>query len=203
MATTRLILRAAIIAKLYSPRRPTSSAADSGGSTSTILDSVLAPAAQSEDFLRAWIYVTTLQGSGPAVGSIARVTNVDFSGSTSTLTVAPVFTSATEDGMEYEIHYVFHPDDVNDAIDDVIRDGTRGALGALATDSATTVFERDVLVNGVLAMLKRRMASLVGEEDFSRVTFEADTHEQNYIDGLIRSGYPPLQATRVNRQVQE
>ncbi len=190
MATTRIVLRADIIERLYSPSFPTSSESTAGGSTTTILDSVLSPGAESEDYVGAWIYVTELQGSGPAVGSVSRVTQVDFSGSTSTLTLAPAFASATESGMEYEIHYEFHPTEVNNVINEVIRFGARGAQAALSADSSTTTLEQDVVVAGVLARLKRKL-SISGPESEKMKNLEAaQQNEIEFFAGLTRAGYP-------------
>jgi len=264
VSTTRKALRQDIIRRLYSPKYPAASESTADGSTTTILDSLLSPSAQSEDFIRAWIYIrsqptaidstSTVTGAhnttttnlvvsasgvftvgdgiqvtvatvtetmrvtvivdgtnltvvrgiqdstavtmaggeainivGPAIGEATRVTNVDFSGATSTLTLAPALSAATVNEMEYEIHYVFHPEDVNDSINDVIHSGSRGALDALTTDAGTTTFEAAVLLAGVLATLKRGLAAR--GIDSERYINEARQYEDEYLDGLVRLGY--------------
>lgn len=54
---------------------------------------------------------------GPAIGEIARVVNVDFSGTTSTLTLAPGFSASLVSGQEYERHRKVRPNIINDKLD--------------------------------------------------------------------------------------
>ena len=57
---------------------------------------------------------------GPAVGEVSRVTNVNFSGSTSTLTLLPALSCSLVSGQEYELHYDFHPTKVNELLDELL-----------------------------------------------------------------------------------
>lgn len=194
MSTTRKVLRQAIIRRLYSPHRPTASATTSGGAgTTDVIDTILAPAGMSEDFVRAWVYVIEAPAvDGPAIYTIVRCTAVDFSGSNTFITIDPAFSAAIETAKDYEIHYVFHPDAINDLINDIIRDGSRSALSAMSVDGDTTIFERDLILDGALYVLKRRLALReTGQESF-RLKMEARLHESNYRSGLIISGYQPL-----------
>ena len=192
-------LRLDVLKKLDPTSEPKSSACTANSDALTVIkDTVLAPAAQSEDFVGDWIYIrsqptavatatpstvdgahnnstTTLvvtagtdflagdgiqvtvatvtetmrvtgistndltvvraiQGStavtmagseaitivGPAIGEIARVTNVDFSGSTSTLTIAPGFSASPMDTQEYERHRKVRPNLINDKLDTIL-----------------------------------------------------------------------------------
>lgn len=195
MAITRKVLRQAIIRRLYSPHRPTASTTTAaGGDTVTIKDSILSPAGMTEDFVKAWIYIIEAPAvDGPAIYTIVRCTSVDFSGSTSSITIDPVFSAAIETAKDYEIHYVFHPESINDLINDLIRDGSRGALSAMSADGDTTTFERDLILDGALYILKRRLSMRETGQEAFRLKQESQFHESNYRTGLIISGYQPLE----------
>ena len=202
MATTRKVLRQAIIQRLYSPRRPTASATTSaGGDTSTIIDTILSPAGLTEDFVSAWIYIIEApSSSGPAIYTIVRCTNVDFSGSNSKITISPVFSAAIETAKDYEVHYVFHPDSINDLINDIIRDGSRDALSTMSLDGDTTTFEYDLILDGSLFVLKRRLSTRESGQEAFRLKKEAQLHESNYRSGLVRGGYQPLAILQVEEE---
>jgi hypothetical protein len=57
---------------------------------------------------------------GPALFEVARVTNVDFSSSTSNLTTSPAFTGSMVSGTDYELHYKYYPVYVEDLIGEVL-----------------------------------------------------------------------------------
>lgn len=57
---------------------------------------------------------------GPAIGEIARVTNVDFSGSLSNLTLAPSLSCSLISGTDYEIHYKFYPNNIRDKANEIL-----------------------------------------------------------------------------------
>ncbi len=202
MSTTRKVLRQAIIQRLYSPRRPTASTTTSEDADKTIVtDTILSPAGLTEDFVGAWIYVIEApSGTGPAIYTIVRCTAVDFSGSTSTLTISPAFSIEIEGTKDYEIHYVFHPDEINDLINDIIRDGSRDALSALSVDGDTTTFEYDLILDGALFVLKRRLSTRETGQEAFRLKKEAQFHESNYRSGLIRGGYQPLSILRAEEE---
>ncbi|KKK80204.1 hypothetical protein LCGC14_2825830, partial [marine sediment metagenome] len=82
-------------------------------------DAALAPAAESEDFVGDWIYIREAVTSGPAIGDIARVTAVDFSGTNSTLTFAPALT-AVQSGTDWERHRKVRPNIINDRLDIIL-----------------------------------------------------------------------------------
>ena len=99
---SRANLRLDVMKRLDALAVPLSSAATSlSADTTSLNDTLLAPAAQSEDYIGNWIYIRDDTGAGPAVGEIARVTDADFSGSNSKLTVAPAFSVAVISGQAY------------------------------------------------------------------------------------------------------
>ena len=195
MATTRKVLRQAIIRRLYSPHRPTASATTSAGSdTTTVTDTILSPAGLTEDFIGAWIYIIEAPAvAGPAIYTIVRCTSLDFSIGNSDITISPAFSDVIETAKDYEVHYVFHPDDINNLINDIIRDGSRGALSALSVDGDSTTFERDIILDGALSTLKRRLSIRKSGQEAFRLKKEAQFHEINYRAGLGLSGYQPLE----------
>lgn len=113
-------LRQQVIRRLYEDRFPVVSTTTSLGSTTALNDTVLSPNSQLEDFKGAWVLIAELVASGPAVGEVAQVTNVDFTGSASQLIVSPAFTAAVQNGTDYELHYEFHPRHVREAINRVL-----------------------------------------------------------------------------------
>ncbi len=137
--TTRLDIRQKVVKKLDSPRYPIVSAATSlAGGTTVLEDTGLAPGSQTEDFIGAWIYIADDVGAGPSVGEIARVTNVNFTGTNSQLIVAPAFSAAVINAQAYEIHRQFHPTHVADKIDEILENLRRDIyipLGALSANS--------------------------------------------------------------------
>ena len=54
---------------------------------------------------------------GPAIGEIVRVTNVDFSGTTSQLTIGIALSASLVDTQEYERHRKVRPNIINDKLD--------------------------------------------------------------------------------------
>ncbi len=138
---------------------------------------------------------------GPALNEITRVTDTKFSGKSSVLTLAPALSCRMIAGQEFEIHYVFYPERINSIINTVNRMGSRGALGDMTTDTATTVMELDVLVEGVLAQLKRRLSiddSKINESQVLAV--ESLQHEEEFNQGLVRIGYRKEPAITKERQ---
>ena len=65
---------------------------------------------------------------GPAVGEIARVTDVDFSGSNSKLTIAPALSASLVSGTDYEIHYKFYPNQIRDKANEILENIRRPIL---------------------------------------------------------------------------
>ena len=201
MPTTTLVtIRQKVAKKLYAGRFPIVSTTTSNSDSRTLLiDTVLSPAAQIEDFIEAWIIVAEapsatvtslaaealdatetvftvdngteflagdgikvdsevmrvtsissndltvvrgIQGTtaathldnatitivGPALQETARVTDVDFSGSNSTLTLAPSFTASLITGTDYEIHYKFYPQHLRDKINEILENLRRDIL---------------------------------------------------------------------------
>ena len=141
---TRALLRVDVLKKLDPVSEPKTSSTTSGGSTTTLLDSLLAPAAESEDFVGDWIYIAEKQGSGPEVGEIARVTAVDFSGSNSTLTLAPALTATLETGADYERHRKVRPNIINDRLDVIL-----GLLRQNVLLPVTVIEDGDMETSGV------------------------------------------------------
>ena len=119
--TTRKVLRQNIIKRLYKPRHPIVSATTTTASdTTSLIDSILAPAGQTEDFRGAWVLITETGATGPVLGTIVRVTNTSFSGSNTALTIAPAFSAALLTGIDYELHYKYHPNYVEFLIDEIL-----------------------------------------------------------------------------------
>ena len=214
-------LRLDVLKKLDPVSEPKSSACTSDADSLTVLkDTILAPAAQAEDFMGDWLYVrstpdgvasgstvdgahntttTTLavtagtdflvgdairivvssvveisrvtgistndltvvraiQGStavsmsggeavlivGPAIGEIRRVVNVDFSGTTSQLTVAPGFSGSLVDTQQYERHRKVRPSLINDKLDVIL-----GLLRQNVLLPVTAVTDGDMETSGV------------------------------------------------------
>ena len=108
---------------------------------------------------------------GPAVGEIARVTNTNFSGSTSQFTLAPALSASLVSGTEYEIHYHFYPNQIRDKANEILgnvrhpiflplslitngdfenssgadTDWTAGGTATLANETTTVLFGRQSL----------------------------------------------------------
>jgi hypothetical protein len=114
--TTRKNIRQKACKKLYAQHFPITSTTTGVGTTTALLDNVLGPAAQSEDFIRAWVYIA--ESGGPAVGEISRVTN--FAPANSQLTVSPAFSAAVGTGLDYELHYKFHPSQVHEKMNELL-----------------------------------------------------------------------------------
>ena len=190
MSVTRILLRQDIIKRLYAPRK-TLSETTAGASANTVIDDTLFfPSTELEDFMGSWIYIVEDNDPGPEIGEVSRVI---YSSSGDRVVVSPPFTASTATSTDYEIHYKFHPEDINDVIDDIIRVGTRGALGALASDTSTTTLERDIVVDGALSILKRHLAVGKNQMEAEHLNEEAQFHEDRFRAGILRSGYPPLE----------
>ncbi len=200
VTTTLKTLRQKVAKKIYAARFPIVSTTTSDSDSLTlVIDTLLSPAAQIEDFIEAWIFVAeqptkidsgknineggeysatdttlTMEAShgiivgdgiqieseilrvtavdtndltvvrgiqstiaathadgtdvyiiGPAVGEVARVTDVGFSGSNSQLTVAPGFTASLVSGTDYEVHYKFYPVHIRDKINEILENVRR------------------------------------------------------------------------------
>ena len=62
----------------------------------------------------------------------------------------------------------------------------------MSVDGDSTTFERDLILDGALYILKRRLSLReTGQESF-RLKQESFLHEFNYRSGLTISGYQPL-----------
>lgn len=115
--------------KLYAPRYPivgtTTAEGDGSGTANTtaLTDSVLAPSGQVEDFNSVFILIT----DGSQAGDVVRVVNTDFDGSNSFLTFGPAVSTQLASGVEYEVHYIFHPDEFNDRINELL-ENVRGEM---------------------------------------------------------------------------
>ena len=81
---------------------------------------------------------------GPAIGEIARVTAVDFSGSTSSLTLAPGFSASLIGGAEYERHRKVRPNIINDRLDVIL-----GLLRQNVLLPVTVIEDGDMETSGV------------------------------------------------------
>jgi hypothetical protein len=217
--STLRVLRQAIINKLYFTHDIVVSTTTSVGTSLTdIIDSMLAPSAEVEDYRGAYTYISTqpakvdsgadineggafaagdvtltvddgskftqydgiqieneimlvtnvnvndltvtrgIQGTtdaehadgtdiyliGPAVGEVARCTNVAFTGSNSYLIVAPSLSCRMVSGQEYEIHYSLHPVKIKRAINEVL-----GTLTHKIHEVATLIADGSMRATGV------------------------------------------------------
>ena len=57
---------------------------------------------------------------GPAVRETTRVTNSDFSGGASTLTITPALSGSLISGTDYELHYKYHPSFIEDRVNEIL-----------------------------------------------------------------------------------
>lgn len=127
---------------------------------------------------------------GPVLNEITRVVNTRFSNKSSVLTVTPELSCRMLAGQEFEVHYVFYPEEINKIINNINRIASRGALSAMTTDTGTTILELDVLVDGVLAQLKRRMSLEDARvQENPALALEAVQHEEAFNQGLVSLGY--------------
>lgn len=116
-STDRKTLRQKVIKRLYSPRYPiVSTSTGTAANTTTITDSGIGAGLVDNDYYRAWVYIAETTTGSPAVGEVSRVTNQ----SATALTVSPAFTDEVQTGMDYELHYWFHPEVVNDVLDNIL-----------------------------------------------------------------------------------
>jgi len=119
--TTRKLIRQKVIKKLYAGKYPiVGTTTGTSLDNVSIIDSMFAPSAQSEDYNSAFIYISESESGSPAVGEVARVTDIDFTGTNSKLIFAPAFTDSVNSGMDYEMHYNFHPTEINDRINELL-----------------------------------------------------------------------------------
>ena len=119
--TTRKTIRQKVIKKLYAGKFPiVGTTTGTAANSTSVVDSILAPSGQVEDYNSVWIYISETTSGSPLVGEVRRVTDTDFSGSNSILTIAPAFSDELQTNMDYEIHYNFHPNEVNDRIDELL-----------------------------------------------------------------------------------
>ena len=141
-------MRQEIIKKLYKPRYPiTSTTTATAGDKTSVDDTALAGGGHDTDYIGAWIYVAETTAGSPALGEIARVQNVDLAASPASLDpVAPAFTDELQTGMDYEIHYKYHPSVIHDKITEVLDDLETGYLLPL-TDIADGDMEDDPATN--------------------------------------------------------
>jgi len=119
--TTRKDIRQKVIAKLYPHRFPTTSTTTGAASAANrVNDTALHAGGHTEDFVRAWIYIAETEAGSPPVGEVRRVINADFDATTSELIVLPAFTDTINSGMDYEVHYVYHPNRIHERIDAIL-----------------------------------------------------------------------------------
>ncbi|KKM66868.1 hypothetical protein LCGC14_1476820, partial [marine sediment metagenome] len=146
--TARKVLRQEIIKKLYKPRYPiVSTTTATAGDTTSLDDTALAGGGHDTDYIGAWIFIAETTAGSPALGEISRVTNVNLSASPATLDpLAPAFTDEVQTGMDYEIHYKYHPSVIHDKITEVLDDLETGYLLPL-TDIVDGDMEDDPATN--------------------------------------------------------
>src|SRR3989304_5750925 len=196
--TTRKVLRQNIIKRLYKPRHPIVSATTTTASdTTSLIDSILAPAGQTEDFRGACVLITETGATGPVLGTIVRVTNTSFSGSNSALTIAPAFSAALLTGIDYELHYKYHPNYIEFLIDEIlgnlenpyysplplITDGDMenapatsftGSNATLANETTTVLHGRKALKITATAANGHAQSAIVNLPNSTQVLFAAD-----------------------------
>ncbi len=196
MATTRKAIRQDILKRLYPSLVVTGTTTANTGQT--VEDTQHTLDVPKELFMGGWIYILEDGGFGLATGDTTRIIDVnsDSGGTYWIFSVKPQVWTSIVSGIDYEIHYILHPEDINDVINDIIRFGTRSTLSSLTSDTDETVLERDVLVNGATAILKRRLAVGKGKFESAHVNEEAQYYEDKYLSGLVRQGYEPMRQVR-------
>ena len=103
--TTRKTIRQKVIKKLYAGKFPiVGTTTGTAANATSVVDSILAPSGQVEDYNSVWIYISETTSGSPLVGEVRRVTDTDFSGSNSIFTIAPAFSDELQTAMYYEIH---------------------------------------------------------------------------------------------------
>jgi hypothetical protein len=120
-STTRKALRQKAIKRLYRSRYPVVSTVTT---TSTLLDTVIDTALQSgaldQDYIRAYILLSSTVASSPPWGTVSRIVNMSAN---TTAQCIPDFhaTLKTQATQEYELHYWFHPTQVNEVMEELIQ----------------------------------------------------------------------------------
>ena len=148
--TTRATIRQNIIKKLYSTHHPivgvttAAGANDDPTSLSAVIDSILAPSGQTEDFNHSFIYIASKATTGPAIGTVVRVINTSFNGSNTYLNIAPNFSALLKLGETYEIHYKFHPSVINNKINEILENIRGFVLVPLSGLIINGIFNSDV-----------------------------------------------------------
>jgi len=136
--TTRMKLRQKTIKKLYKSRFPVVPLTTSAGTTTTIVDTLLSPAAQNEDFLGSWTYMPT-----NAYGTAVTLNEVlDTSETAITVNNTASVTAGDYVMVEHEVMLVGTVDDATTLT------VTRGALGSTAATHATLLAMRQMTATG-------------------------------------------------------
>jgi hypothetical protein len=81
---------------------------------------------------------------GPAVGELTKCINVDFTGTTSALTIAPGLSCRLVSGQEYEVHYDFSPKRLLEALNRQL-----GTMTHIVDIPNTLVTDGDIRASGV------------------------------------------------------
>ena len=87
---------------------PTVGVTTGGGTTTTLVDAVIAIPKVDVDFLDGvWVMIDEKVGSGPAVGEIRAITS--YAAATGTITVGTAFSAIVETGTDYSLWRHIHP----------------------------------------------------------------------------------------------
>src|SRR3990172_8979904 len=141
MAAQTTILKAirqAIAKKLYSPSYPIVSLTTGAGTPTSIVDTVLAAASQSEDFVRAWVYCPTATYGTP----VTTVEALDSSETGVAVNDGISLTAGDYVMVEGEIMLV-----TNKVANALLV--TRGVLGSIAVAHATNLSLRQLVTTSV------------------------------------------------------
>ncbi len=122
MASTNFItIRQRVCDKLYAGRRPIRGTA-TGGSTSTVVDSGHALSGATADrFDHHWIKIATSTDGAAPQPQVRQISEGGYTAASGTFTVPSVFTAAVAAGDTYEIHELFHPDEIDTIANDFLR----------------------------------------------------------------------------------
>src|SRR3972149_5143406 len=185
-------VRAEVIQRLYTDEDVVNGTASSGSAT-TIVDIGAAGGGAGQglahlesgllsnrSFVGAWAYVPSV-----AVPRWSRITQ--YAPDSGTLTVSPAFGGAVG-AVAYEIHYLIHPERINELIKIRARVGSRTAMDSIAEATGINM-DKNVLAEGVLADCKRVLAKRTMGAERQLLLEEAKDHEAKWQEGLVLHGY--------------
>jgi hypothetical protein len=148
------------------------------GTVSQVIDTtrLLASVYQHES-LRGWVRVSTTTDNAAPVGEIRAISSSGYDPNQGIIEVVPNFSVALDTGDTYEVHFIIHPQDVLDHIDDICKNDyylpTWSVLSELDDgDMEQSVTAAWTAVNATMA--KRTTEPSMTGKRWMRVTLSAD-----------------------------